>query len=297
MNPKISVIICTYNRDRHIASALESLSRQTLEKQDYEILVVNNNSTDNTDTICRKFVAEHPALFIRYVIEKQQGLSFARNRGIAEAQSPIITYIDDDAIAEPDFLRQILTYLDQNPDVVGIGGRIEPIYENGGGEPAWMNPFLHGIVAKVDMGNEVKPFVGGKYPAGCNMTYRKTVLQQSGGFNEELKWRADDKYIYREVAKISNKVMYLPQAKVWHHIEASRTSWQGFVNLSRRIGSEEKIRVGSLHWTAYLKKLLEFLIKLAGSLVLAFFYALKGRFSVALYLVACRWYALIGFLS
>lgn len=294
MNPQISVVICTYNRDRHIPAALESLAQQTLDKKKYEIVIINNNSTDSTDAFCREFLAKYPELQTNYVIESRQGLSFARNRGIAEAQSPIITYIDDDAIAEPDFLAQIVEYLSQKPDVVGIGGRIEPIYETGV-EPAWMNPFLYGIVAKVDMGDQIKPFINGKYPAGCNMTYKKDILLQAGGFNEDLRWRADDKYIYWAVSKISNNVMYLPQAKVFHHIEESRTSWQGFVKLSRRIGNEEKIRVSSLSREEYIKKIIEFLFKLGGSFVLAAYYLLKGKFAVAKYLIACRWYALLGF--
>ena len=127
---KISLIICTYNRDRFIGDALESLSMQTLDPSNFEIIIVNNNSTDNTENISLAFIKDHAELDCKYVVETNQGLSFARNRGIQESKYKIITYIDDDAFAKPDFLEQIFTYFNENPNIAGIGGKVIPTLRN-----------------------------------------------------------------------------------------------------------------------------------------------------------------------
>ena len=193
---QISVVICTYNRDQFINKCLECLAQQTLSKECYEVILVDNNSTDSTASIAQSFIASHPQLNSRYVFETNKGLSFARNRGIAEAHSNIITYIDDDAEATPVFLEIILNFLKQHHDVVGVGGKVIPLYSESK-EPKWMNKYLNGFVAKVDLGNKILLYDKKmKYPAGCNMTYRKEILQKAGGFNNKLTFRSDDKYIF-----------------------------------------------------------------------------------------------------
>src|SRR5579875_2283643 len=129
--PQISVVICTYNRDKFIRQSLTCLANQTLGQSEYEVIVVDNNSTDNTAAICKTFIAENPQLNIRYVFEASKGLSFARNRGIAEAQSNIITYVDDDAEAVPHFAESICTFFKTHAGAVGVGGKVIPIYTDG----------------------------------------------------------------------------------------------------------------------------------------------------------------------
>src|SRR6185295_3889232 len=120
--PAISVIICTYNRDKFIGEALNCLAKQTLPAEDFEIIIVDNRSTDNTASIAKNFIADHPGLQARYVMEPNKGLSFARNRGIQEARASIITYIDDDAEVSPRFLESIINFMRGNSNVVGVGG-------------------------------------------------------------------------------------------------------------------------------------------------------------------------------
>lgn len=290
--PIISVVICTYNREKYIGLALKSLVHQTLDKKSYQIVIVNNNCTDNTDAICRQFVASNPNLLITYCIEKKQGLCFARNRGIDESISDIITYIDDDAVAAPDFLAQIVAFLAAQPHAIGVGGRVLPIYEQG--EPAWMNPYLEGMVSKRDLGDKVLLFKGGRgnYPVGCNMTYRKDTLQKAGRFNEQLLARADDKDIFFRVRALSNQIYYLPTATVQHHIDAERVSHKGFVRLSRKTGSEERIRAKAEG--VYAKTVLSELYKFVASIGLGVMYLIKGQPQKAWYVVLCKWYTLLG---
>ncbi len=294
-HPKISLIICTYNREKFLGKALQSLTKQTLPPEQFEILIVNNNATDGTEQISKDFIETNPKLNIRYFVESNQGLSYARNRGIREAYGAIITYIDDDAEAENDFLAQILTFLEARPEVAGVGGKIIPKYE--GTPPEWMNKYLYGFVTKVDFGDDIFMYTGKSYPAGCNMTYRKKLLLEAGGFNENLKWRADDKYIFFAVQRIDHKIYHLPQAVVQHNIDDYRTTDENFIRLSKKFGSEERIRVLDIGLSAFLKKIVEFIFKFKASLLLGLIFSLRGEWIKGKYTILYRYHALLGLLS
>ena len=102
----ISLVIATYNGAKKITRTLQSLTEQTLDKALWSVVVVNNNSSDNTTQVVEEFIAAHPELSIKLVNEPQQGLSFARNRGIDESEGEYIAIIDDDEIACPDLLAE-----------------------------------------------------------------------------------------------------------------------------------------------------------------------------------------------
>ncbi len=295
IHPQISLIICTYNREKFLGHALQSLTHQTLAPEEFEILIINNNSTDSTPEISQDFIAANPKLNVRYFVESNQGLSYARNRGIKEALAPIITYIDDDAEADALFLEKVLSFFKERPNTAGIGGRILPKYE--GSPPQWMNKYLYGFVTKVDFGDQVFVYTGKTYPAGCNMTYRKALLEQVGGFNENLKWRADDKYIFFAIKEVSDQVFHYPDAVVQHNIDAYRTTDENFLHLSRKFGSEERIRVRDIGQWAFLKKVFEFVFKLGASVLLALMFALRGEWIKGKYTMLYRWNALLGLLS
>lgn len=294
--PQISVVVCTYNRKKFIGKALQTLAAQTLPADEYEVLIIDNRSTDGTAEICNAFIAAHTNLPFRYIYEANKGLSFARNRGWQEARSPIIAYIDDDAEATPDFLQHIVTFFQGHPDAIGAGGRIIPVYPETG-EPGWMNKYLNGFVGRMDFGEAIKLFEGKmKYPAGCNMIYKKEALQQAGGFNNELTFRSDDKYIYFQISKISNKVYYLPQAKVYHNIDADRLQFASFKKLFLKTGNEEKVRLrteGGNLW----RKGLELLVKFGASWAIYLRFLVAGESLKGKYVVLAQWFTLKGFLQ
>lgn len=296
--PQISVVVCTYNRDQFIKKCLDCLAHQTLSKAFYEMIIVDNRSTDDTATIVKSFIASHPELNIRYVFETNKGLSFARNRGIAEAQSNIISYIDDDAEATPGFLESILDFLKQHHDVVGVGGKVIPLYSESK-EPKWMNKYLNGFVAKVDLGEEVLHYNKKiKYPAGCNMTYRKEILQKAGGFNNKLTFRSDDKYIFFEVKKISGNIYYLPEAIVYHNIDAERLTFENFKKLFLKTGNEEKVRILSEGFKIELvKKFFELLIKLGAAVILYCKFLFQRKEIKGRYIFLAHWFTLVGFVK
>ncbi len=296
--PEISVVICTYNRDKFIGAALECLARQTLIPALFEIIVVDNNSTDNTASISKNFITAHPELNTRYVLETNRGLSYARNRGMQEAKSSIITYIDDDAEAVPDFLAEILAFFKTHPQTTGIGGKVIPRYSEES-EPRWMSKYLNGFVGLLDYGNQPKQFDKSmKYPAGCNMTYRKDILEKAGGFNSQLTFRSDDKYIFHQVNKLSKEIYYLPQAMLYHNIDSERLSLASFKKLFLKTGNEEKIRVRTEKGKgAVIQKFAEFVFKTGAAVLIWLLFVLKGQAIKGRYVFLSQWFTLKGFLK
>ena len=294
--PKISVVICTYNREKFIARALETLTAQTLSPDKYEILIIDNNSTDNTASICREFINTHQLFNIEYLFEASKGLSFARNRGIAEASSPIIVYVDDDTEASSGFLENILIFFEANPGTVGIGGKVIPVYPDTG-EPPWMNKYLYGFVGLVDYGDRPRLYHPPmKYPAGCNMSYTKEILQKAGGFNNQLTFRSDDKHIFFQVKKLSSSIYYLPGAMVHHNIDRPRLSFDNFRKLFLKTGNEEKRRVKSESGIAgVIAKFFEFSFKLGASLLLYLKFLFSGQELKGRYTVYSQWFTFKGF--
>src|SRR5689334_11129979 len=127
-DPDISVVICSYNRADYIIGAVDSLFHQTLDRQRFEVLVVDNNSIDNTGELVQQYITDHPGFALKYLTESRQGASFARNTGAAFARSPLLCFMDDDAIAEKDYLERIIAFFSAHGDAAGLGGRIIPKY-------------------------------------------------------------------------------------------------------------------------------------------------------------------------
>lgn len=295
---RISVIICTYNREKFIKKALASVAAQTLPATEFEIIIIDNNSTDTTPVICMEFIKDHPAFNIKYYKEENRGLSFARNSGFQQSRSPVVTYIDDDAEAIPSFLESILTFMEQHKEAVGIGGRVIPKYSESP-EPIWMSNYLNGFVGKVDYGNIPLIYDSKmKYPVGCNMTYTNAILKEVHGFNNKLTFRSDDKYIYHQISKISDKIYYLPSAKVYHNIDAERLQYASFKKLFLKTGNEEKIRTKTEEGTTGLaKKFFELLLKTCATVAIYILYIFKGEEIKGRYVFLSQLFTLRGFLK
>ena len=291
---KISVVICTYNREEFIIDALKSLYEQDFPEEEFEVIVVDNNSKDKTTDLVYGFMEDHPKMNLRLVFERNQGLSFARNKGIEESSAEIVTFIDDDAIAIPQFLKEINKVFIQYPETDAVGGKIIPIYNKNQTPPRWMTDYISGIVSAVDLGEKVKAF-DKKFPAGCNMSFRKEVLHKVKGFNVDLKQRSDDKEIFIKLRKIKATIMYTPFAKVYHQIPASRITKEGVIQVSRVTGQGERARLIHAPFYAKVFKIVEYLFKQGAAFILGIKFLLRGESSKAYYLLLVRWYILKGF--
>lgn len=180
----ISAIICTYNREKYLPGVLDSLKRQTLDTSKFEIILVNNNSTDRTEAISQQFEKGNPSIKYHYCIETNQGLSFARNRGIQESNFELVTFIDDDAFLAEDYLEKVVDYFNENSTSVALGSKILLHYE--GTIPKWENKYINSLLGFYNPGDEAFTYNSKDYPRGSNMSFRISVFDQVGDFNTNL---------------------------------------------------------------------------------------------------------------
>jgi GT2 family glycosyltransferase len=198
--PKISVVVCSFNGASTIRDTMEAL--QHLDYPDFEAIVVNDGSTDDTPRIA----AEYP---VRLVSTENQGLSRARNVGIRAAQGEIVAFIDDDAYPDSHWLRYLaIEFMDGN--LVGVGGPNLPPPNDGWKADAVGNaPGGPNVVLLSDRIAEHIP--------GCNMAFRKDALEAVGGFDPIFRVAGDDVDLCWRLRASDGVIGYAPAAVVWHH--------------------------------------------------------------------------------
>lgn len=279
---EISVVICTYNRATYLPAALESLYNQQISKDRYEVIVVNNNSTDSTETVCNHFIASHTDAHFIYLNEPIQGASFARNTGAGIAKSPLLCFMDDDAIAHPNYLSLIIDFFKNHPDAGGLGGRIIPKYIPS--EPIWMSHFVSSLVGNFDYSKEICVFSPNKYPLESNMIIKKEDFNSVNGFNTALpgvkgtlRIGGEGKEFFLKLKALGKTIYYHPQIIVDHVVETQKLTPEYMYRVASGIGRGEKVRTQSISQSAYYLKVIEYLFKFGASIVLAFTYLLKGH--------------------
>jgi glycosyltransferase involved in cell wall biosynthesis len=280
--PEISVIICSYNRADYIIGAVESLYHQTLDKKRFEVFVVDNNSIDNTGELLQEYINTHDDFDLHYLTESRQGASFARNTGAAFAHAPLLCFMDDDAIAEKEYLERIVNFFPAYPDAAGLGGRIIPRYIPE--EPRWMSHFVSSLVGNFDYSPTLTAFKEGKYPLESNMIVRKEDFDAIGGFNTDLpgvkgtlRIGGEGKDFFLRLQSRNKKIYYDPAVIVHHVVEVKKLTPHYMYRVASGIGRGERVRTLAIGRWAYVKKFLEYLYKLAGSVVLGILYAIKGK--------------------
>lgn len=291
-NPVLSIVVCTYNRDVYIENTLEHLIQQDIDKDLIEILIINNNSTDKTEHICLDFIEQHLQEPIYYFLETQQGHSYSRNRGIMESRGELVAFIDDDAFVEKSFSQHIIYFFKENPQVKVIGGKIIPVYETK--EPSWMSPFLLPLVSALDMGDEVKPFTGRKFPIGANVTFRKNVFDRYGFFNVALGRKGiglaggDEKELVLRLKADTAPIYYVPSVVVRHIIPDKRLSKAYIKGLAIGVGHSEKERLKNKPFFQKILRAMEEGFKIGATIILFVFYVLKFQIPKATMLIKFR---------
>ena len=297
----LSVIVCTYNRAKYIGTCIEKLANQNCNKKDYEVLIVDNKSTDNSKEIIDAVISKYPEAPLKYYLEENQGHTYARNRGIKEAKGNIISFLDDDAFVKNDYVENLTEYFSKHPDVQAVGGKIVPVYETQ--EPKWMSKYLLTLVSALDMGDNVKEFPSSKFPIGANMAFRATVFDKYGLFNVELGRRADgleggdEKEVFIRLRRNNEPIHYVPSIEVEHIIPEKRTRKEYIKGLGIGVGSSEMKRLKSATPPEKLKKYFSEVIKWSGSIYLFFLYNIKGKYQAATMLIKFRYWVLKGMMQ
>ncbi|MDH6355325.1 glycosyltransferase involved in cell wall biosynthesis [Dysgonomonas sp. PH5-45] len=292
---RISVIFCTYNREKYIYKAIKSIVDQNYDHNKYEILLINNNSTDRTGSLCKQAQLDFKFADIRYFEESNQGLSYARNRGIEESLGEIVVFVDDDATAfEHTYLSSIDDFFAQYPDAGACGGPIIPVYE--ADKPGWLSHFTEELIGgRLYKGTKIKPFRNGKFPGGGNSAYRKEIFDKYGLFNVDLGRKgtgligAEEKDLYDRLRKNGVSFYYLPQMGIHHYISAKKLTGEHFKELTYSIGKSERIRTKGISDDEYKKRVRAEYKKWVASLVLFVAYTLTFSPQKGYKLLQFRW--------
>ncbi len=294
----ISIIICTYNRDRFLGSCLESLTSQSCSPSGYEIILVNNRSTDNTHQLCTDFAAGNPGFQIRYFIEENQGLSFARNRGLREAEGDLLAFVDDDAVLCRDYVKNLRDQFGGSGIVAG-GGKILPMWEKS--RPKWMSRFLLPLVSVIDLGPEQVKFAGKKYPIGANMFFRREVFGKVGLFDTRLgrsggnMMGSEEKDIFLKIKAEGHDIFYFPDIWVYHIVPEERTKMDFVRKQALGIGKSERIRTRDSR-IKLSESIFREALKWGATLILAFFYLSGANYERGKALVRFRYWVSKGLL-
>lgn len=215
-----TVIVCTFNRCESLSAVLEKLAVQNMpDSVTWEVVVVDNNSTDQTREVVEEVARKWPGRF-RYVFEHRQGLSMARNRGIREARGTVIAFTDDDVAINPEWLNNLTSNL-HTGDWAGAGGRIVPVWAKP--LPDWMSIHDHltmGVFVQFEAGPE--PGELSRPPYGANMAFHRRTFEKYGGFRTDL-GRSGKNLLSSEDTEYGDRVLaagehlrYEPHAIVFH---------------------------------------------------------------------------------
>ena len=221
---KLSVILPTYNRANLLKRALAALLRQSAMPGSYEVIVVDNNSTDGTAGVVGLFDDRR----LRLVTEPQQGLSFARNTGLAAARAPIVAFTDDDVEVAPDWVETIITTLARYPNVDGLGGRVLPSWESG--RPRWLTREHWAPLALQDHGDGRRVFdratpIG---LIGANVAFRRSVFERVGTFSPSVQRVKDgigsteDHELLVRLYESGGRMLYQPKLLVMARVPGDR---------------------------------------------------------------------------
>ncbi|MGO9085993.1 MAG: glycosyltransferase [Candidatus Sulfotelmatobacter sp.] len=246
----ISVVLGTYNRANSLQGTLESLSSLIVPANlSWELLVVDNNSTDSTRGVIEKFAAT--ATFpVQYVFEKRQGRAAALNAGIGEAKGEIIAFTDDDVFLHYDWLSRLKRTFDQF-DCAAVAGRVVPEWNHP--KPDWLEMEGQFAVTNFDLGDELKEIR--VPPLGANSAFRKNVFKKYGLFRLDLGVNGsrhtitcDDTEFGERLIQGGEKIIYCPSAIIYHPVDPNRTtktyflSWYYYngVSLTRMAGATKE---------------------------------------------------------
>jgi len=227
---RITVIVCTYNRSKFLANALESIATSELPgTTEWEVLVVDNNSSDQTREVVASFSRRYPGRF-RYLFEPHPGKSYGLNAGIREARGDVFAFVDDDVAVEPTWLENLTAPLGDGR-CAGTGGRT--LLAQRYSPPPWLaldGPYgMGGILAALfDLGDQPREL--DQPPYGTNMAYRKEMFEKYGLFrtdlgpspNRDIPRPNEDIELGRRLIAAGERLRYEPSAIVYHPVPENR---------------------------------------------------------------------------
>lgn len=230
----LTIAICTYNRAKYLKKCIDSVMQQTLSPDRYEVMVIDNNSSDETAEVVQSKIQQYSGRLLRYYVEMQQGLSYARNRAMQEGLGKYIAFIDDDAYADSQWASLIVEHFETViPKPICVGGKILLDWE--GEEPIWASHYRalfgylnHGRTMHLNMN-----FLGIN---GGNMAFDRDFILKCGYSFPVSLGRKGDSLLYGEESALINRLLadnapifYIDDATVWHVVLPERRSYDWLV--------------------------------------------------------------------
>lgn len=233
----LSVIVCTYNRSRLLAQLLESaLGLELPEGVEWELLVIDNNSDDDTRHVVERFKERLP---IRYAFEPQQGKTHALNRALGMSRGRLLLFSDDDVVLPRHWLTNFLVAADDQCEFSWFGGKVKPDWK--GARPRWYREetasVFSGFFVDYDLGDQSRPYLRGeKRPLGASLAVRREVFKRVGGFRTDLGPRGklrgvgDETELIERAAAEGMKGFYVGESPVLHYVAPNRTGISALLN-------------------------------------------------------------------
>ncbi len=226
-----SIVVCTYNRADSLRETLAALCAQEApEGCEWEVVVVDNNSSDHTRAVAED--VQRICGRVRYEFEAEQGLSHARNRGIASARGEIILFTDDDVLPEKDWLQLTLSGMTQYA-ADACGGYIAPIWEIP--PPEWLTERFYGFLAvRTERNDDYLVTSPAQAPFGANMAFRRSVFDKVGLFDTSRGRKGnvlasgEDGEMFERILGAGLKAVFLGQSRVHHKVESFRLTKRYF---------------------------------------------------------------------
>ena len=222
--PTLSIILPTYNRVTLLRNAIAALLRQTAPAGSYEIVVVDNNSSDGTS----EAVAAIGDPRLRVIREPRQGLSYARNAGLEATSAPIVAFTDDDVEAAPGWVETIVSSLEAHPQADGVGGRVLPAWTRQ--RPSWLTREHWAPLALQDHGDGRRIFDRSRPTGlvGANVAFRREVFERIGLFSKDFQrvkegiGSTEDHDLLSRLYAAGGRMLYEPRLLVMARVQPDR---------------------------------------------------------------------------
>ena len=296
--PLISYIICTYNRALYLKKALDALAHQNYSDfNDFEVVIINNNSTDKTQQVVDTFIQQYSNIQVIYANEQKQGLSNARNKAIEVSNAEWLAFLDDDAYVDADYTFNLINFIKSNTDIKAIGGPILLDFESP--KPNWYTHYLGSLFGYFKPYKKSRLFTKNFYPRGSNMIFHRSLFQKYGRFNPNLgrigrnMMGSEEKDMFQRIYKNHEKVYYLHTAVIYHLVPDFRTETDFIKKQSIGVGRSEHVRIMQSH-TGVFSKIISELFKWGVSFLLFVFYSLQFKPAKGIMLIRFRYWVLQG---
>lgn len=245
MKPRYSVALCTHNHADRLARTLADLPRLQVPDASWELLIIDNASSDGTPALLARHVWPE-GWAVRVTREERLGIANARNRAISEARGDYLIFLDDDETPDPDWLRAYERLIvAHDPDA--FGGRIQVLFEDPA--PAWMQEELLGFLGALDWGEGIRPLNDPSTPLYTgNFGFRLAIVAEVGRFDSQLGRMGaannggEDVDFYRRILATGLRIWWTPEAVIHHRIQSTKLKRRYFLDLHFRQGRMEATR-------------------------------------------------------